>query len=204
MPIAAKLIEVAAGEWERWGFSTVPLHGRKTIGGTEKKPPYVAYVNDYWKAVGQSTWNGNTKKPWSAAFISFCFQKSNAGKGFPYSSGHVGYCKAFVRNPGKYPGLVFSDPATTQLALGDLVFAGRSGDGCATPPATHALALAAIGSADGFFCSHADIVVALRPGEIDVIGGNVSDSVTLTTYSTTGGRIADPRHQWLGVLKNTL
>ena len=128
MPIAAKLVQAALDEWERWGFSTVPVHGKKAIGGTETKAPYVTFVNSYWKTVGQPTWNGNTKQPWSAAFISFCFSKGQAANAFPYASGHVGYCKAFVRNPGKYPGLRFGDPGVETLALGDLVFAGRSGD----------------------------------------------------------------------------
>ena len=48
----------------------------------------------------------------------------------------------------------------------------------------------------GSYSSHSDLVVAVRPGEIDVIGGNVRDSVTRKTLRTNGqGQLADPRPQ---------
>jgi hypothetical protein len=202
MTITAKLIETTQAEWERWGFSARPLHGRPTIGGTERQTPFVAFVNDYWRTVDQPNWNGNTRKPWSAAFISYCFKKAGAGAGFPYSAGHAGYCSAIVRHPARYPGLAFSDPQGTALDVGDLILAARSGDGCARPPASHAAARTALAAGE-WFCSHADIVIAVRAGEVDVIGGNVSDSVTMTTYLTRDGGIHDPRHVWLGVVKNS-
>jgi hypothetical protein len=204
MPISDKLLQVARAEWQRWGFSTRPLHGAATIGGTEKQPPFVSFVNDYWVVVGHPNWNGNTPEPWSAAFISFCFKQAGAGKGFPYNPSHVGYCSAILRTPAKFPGLSFEDPATTKLELGDLVFASRRGGKCSPPPRDHAAAVATLKSSGAFFCSHADIVVALRPGEVDVIGGNVSDSVTMSTYAVAGGKIVDPRHNWLGVVKNRI
>jgi len=204
MPIRNALIDTATAEWKRWGFSAVPVHGHRSIGGTEHDAPFVSFVNDYWRVVGEPTWNGNTAKPWSAAFISFCFKEAGAARAFPYSAGHVGYCSAFVRHPENFPGLRFEDPAQAQPDLGDLIFAGRSGTQCPAPPASHAAALTELRRRDAWFCSHADIVVAVRPGEIDVIGGNVSDSVTMTTYVTHGGLIADPRHSWLGIIKNTI
>ena len=202
MMITTKLIETAQAEWERWGFSSRPLHGRPAIGGTERRTPFVSFVNDYWKAVDKPNWNGNTPQPWSAAFISFCFKKAGAGQGFPYSAGHVGYCGAIVRSPSRYPAFAFADQETTALDVGDLILAARSGDGCVAPPRTHATALVALRQAQ-WFCSHADLVVAVRAGEIDVVGGNVSNSVTMTTYLTRDGRISDPRHVWLGVVKNS-
>jgi hypothetical protein len=203
MPISAKLVQATEDEWARWGFSTRPLHGPATIAGTEKNAPFVAYVNEYWSVVGQPSWNGNTPQPWSAAFISFCFKAAGAAKQFPYASGHFDYCAAMVRSPKKYPGLKLEDPATAVLAVGDLVWAARSGGDCPTPPGTHAKALAALQSGK-WFCSHADIVVAARAGEVDVVGGNVSNSVTKVTYVCAGGRIRDPRHTWLGVVKNSI
>ena len=50
--------------------------------------------------------------------------------------------------------------------------------------------------------SHTDLVVATRPGEIDVIGANVMDSVTLKTLKLNSlGHIADQTHAWFAVLK---
>lgn len=50
--------------------------------------------------------------------------------------------------------------------------------------------------------SHSDIVVARRQREIDVIGANVSKSVTLKTIKLDrDGLIADRNFPWFAVLK---
>ena len=44
--------------------------------------------------------------------------------------------------------------------------------------------------------------MAKRPGEIDVIGGNVRDSVTKKTLALNNkGQLVDPNHDWFVVLK---
>jgi hypothetical protein len=202
VPLAPQLIATAADEWKRWGFSVRPLHGLGKIVGKEGVAPYVGYVNDYWRVVGEPTWNGNTAEPWSAAFISFCFKTAGAGNGFPYRTAHAEYCRAILQAPATYPGLALADPATTALAVGDLVWAARAGH--PTPPKDYAGAIARLNSANHDFPSHCDIVVELRPGEADVIGGNVSNSVTKSTFVTAAGRITDGRHAWLAVIKNTI
>jgi hypothetical protein len=53
MPIQTALLTTASNEWKRWGYSTVPVHGKKSIGGVESRQPYVQFVNDYWVAVGE-------------------------------------------------------------------------------------------------------------------------------------------------------
>jgi hypothetical protein len=53
--------------------------------------------------------------------------------------------------------------------------------------------------------SHCDLVVAVRPGEIDVIGGNVQDSVTLKRLKTDSqGLLVDGHYRWFAVLANRL
>ena len=50
--------------------------------------------------------------------------------------------------------------------------------------------------------SHADIVVAKRPGQIDVIGGNVRDSVTMKTLRiATTGHLVEDEFFWFVVMK---
>ena len=203
MTITPALITAATREWNRWGGSIRPLHGHARIVGTENAPPYVGYVNDYWKIVGKPTWNGNTPQPWSAAFISYCFNTAGAGEGFPYKTGHVDYCRAILEVPGKYPGLALSDPMTTALQASDLLWSARGGGDCPKPPKSYAEAIAAL-RAGIWFCSHCDIVVETSGKDVDVIGGNVSNSVTKTTYATSHGHISDPRHDWLAVIKNTI
>ena len=53
--------------------------------------------------------------------------------------------------------------------------------------------------------SHGDIVVYVRPGEIGVIGGNVSDSVTLKTLKLdSAGYLVDKHDHWFVILENRL
>ena len=50
--------------------------------------------------------------------------------------------------------------------------------------------------------ANTDIVVAKRPGEIDVIGGNVRDSVCKKTLALSpSGHLADTSHNWFVVMK---
>ena len=202
MAIAAQLLKAADQEWQRWGFSKAPLLEAKVIGGIESKQPFAEFVREYWTAVEHPELNGLSASPWSAAFVSFCFAAAGAQKGFPYHIGHWGYCARIVNSPAKFAGLSFEDPAKTVLAPGDIIVAARKGT--PLPPTSFADALQRLRSTKKNFPSHGDIVVEVRPGEVDVIGGNVANSVTKSTYLTVQGRIADQRHVWIGVVKNRL
>jgi hypothetical protein len=206
MPFVDDLIGVARREWTRWGGPVERLDG--TLVGfayprMENKSPYWTYVGDYWKAV-DSDQDGRDAPAWSAAFISYCFKEGGAGNGFPYDQNHSKYVAAI--ESGRFAGLSLQDPATTALAPGDLVWASRTGEDCRTPPLTFAAARAEVRrihrGAASTFCSHSDIVVGLRPGEADVIGGNVKQAVTRTTYKLDGeGRISDGRRNFIGVIR---
>jgi hypothetical protein len=55
------------------------------------------------------------------------------------------------------------------------------------------------------YISHCDLVVAKRTNEIDIIGGNVSDSVTQKTLKLdTNGKVKDTTRPWFVVIKNLL
>jgi hypothetical protein len=61
----------------------------------------------------------------------------------------------------------------------------------------------------GRFTGHCGIVVALRPGQISIIGGNVEDAVALTHVPVTNqgmldtpdGTVVDTRYPWLVVIR---
>jgi len=209
MPFVDDLIAIARRESLRWGGPAERLDG-SLVGFAyprmENKAPYWGYVGDYWQAVGSGL-DGRDAPAWSAAFISYCFKEAGAGARFPYDQNHSKYAAAI--GSGSFAGLSLEDPATTVLAPGDLIWASRTGDDCRTPPATFAAAKAELrrifqGRADTF-CSHSDIVVAVRGGEVDVIGGNVKQAVTRTTYKLDGaGRISDGRRNFIGVIRDTL
>ena len=61
----------------------------------------------------------------------------------------------------------------------------------------------------GRFASHCDIVVATRPGLLDVVGGNLDNTVAMRHIPIASdgrlvgidGRIIDPDHAWFVVLR---
>ncbi|PWR18739.1 DUF2272 domain-containing protein [Zavarzinia compransoris] len=210
MTTVEKLVQAARAEWTRWGGPVLTREGKR-LGFSYKimegEHPYWTYVGAYWKEIGSDLDGRDRSKAWSGAFISYCFAKAGAGKKFPESGNHSEYVASIAT--GKFAGLQLVDAKSVPLAVGDLLWATRRGDGCRKPPATFEAALVELdgiakGKADTF-CSHVDIVVALRPGEVDVIGGNVDDAVTRTTYILDQqGLIADARRSFIGVVKNTM
>lgn len=209
MTIRDNLVNVARREWVRWGGPIEKINGTRMgfiSARMEADHPFWTFVHDYWKAVG-SDLDGRDSPAWSAAFISYCFKEAGAGASFPAHENHSIYVSKI--DSGDFEGLSLADPGTTALSVGDLVWASRSGDGCRAPPMTFVDAkreLKRIRDHGGdSFCSHSDIVVAVRTGEADVIGGNVRQAVTRTTYKLdSAGRIRDGRRTFVGVIQNAL
>jgi hypothetical protein len=124
---------------------------------------------------------------------------STAGE-FPISQSHSDYIRWSIRarkdnvQSATYWGYRI-DEAEAVPEVGDLV---------GYPRATGMTTKKALGFFDktGGYNSHTDLVVAKRQGEIDVIGGNVRDSVTLKTLATNAnGRVIDNQHFWFVVMK---
>ncbi|MER8811259.1 DUF2272 domain-containing protein [Mesorhizobium australicum] len=209
MAFSDDLIKVARREWTRWGGPMEKIDGT-LLGFTdprmEAKHPFWTYVGEYWKSIG-SNLDGRDDPAWSAAFICYCFKEAGAKKRFPYQDNHSIYVSQI--DSGKFAGLSLEDPGATPLAFGDLLWASRTGHDCRTPPSSFADAKKELKKirekkADSF-CSHCDIVVELRIGEADVIGGNVKQAVTRTTYKLDSqGKIRDGRRNFVGIVKNVL
>lgn len=207
--ITVELISVARREWERWGGPTETVEG-ETIGFTDGKMerihPFWTFVAEYWRSININL-DGRSPQAWSAAFISFCFKQVVQDQQFPFNENHSIYVARIAS--GRFPGLSLEDPGTTVLKPGDLIWASRTGTDCRTPPSTFAAAKTEVrkinaGTADRF-CSHCDIVVDVRPSQVDVIGGNVKNAVTLTSYRLDRmGRIRDGRRNFVGVIQNAL
>ncbi|MER9867197.1 DUF2272 domain-containing protein [Mesorhizobium sp. M0136] len=209
MAFVDDLITVARREWTRWGGPVEGIDGT-LVGFTdprmEAKHPFWTYVGGYWQSIG-SELDGRDPPAWSAAFICYCFKEAGAKKRFPYHDNHSIYVSKI--DSGKFVGLSLEDPGSTPVVAGDLLWASRSGDTCRTPPSNFADAKRELKkirekTADSF-CSHCDIVVATRPGEADVIGGNVKQAVTRTTYKLDSNDIVrDGRRTFVGVIKNSV
>jgi hypothetical protein len=142
-----------------------------------------------------SSWN---VFPWSAAFVSFIMKESGAGDSFQYSGRHATYIVDAVRNRNHpnhpFRGYPIKDE---RPAIGDLL--------CAPRGESKGMAYEEI-VRKGDFQSHCDIVVAKNgASSIEVIGGNVGDTVAKTIVSLTGDGyvdVSDPTFRnWFVLIK---
>jgi hypothetical protein len=134
---------------------------------------------------------------WSAAFMSYVMRLAGAGSSFPYSETHSDYIDAAAEH---VPGVALEAERVEVYApqRGDLICLWRG-----SRPVTFAQLPA------GRFPGHCDIVVAITPGQLDVIGGNVDNAVAMKYIPVTpdghlagpDGIVLDPDHHWFVVLK---
>jgi hypothetical protein len=175
-------------------------------------------VGEYWwlgqdAGRDESAWTGKydaSGKPipagredafaWSAAFVSYVMRIAGAGDRFPYAISHATYINAARRMAldGSGEWLISAErPDAYAPRPSDLICNSRT----IKPVRFDDLPRAR-------FPSHCDIVVALEPGQIDVVGGNVAHSVTMkhVPVTTTGmlsgpGGVVDARYAWFVVLR---
>jgi hypothetical protein len=122
---------------------------------------------------------------WSAAFIDYVMRMAGAGRRFPYSPTHSDYINAARQNAGAGgAGFAISAerPESYAPQRGDLICMSRTKQ----PIRFDDLPT-------GRFPGHCDIVVEPHPGLLDVIGGNVDNSVSMKHIpATADGRLAGP------------
>jgi len=193
-PVEASL-RIARQEWQRFGEQTIDADGKMVKKGSrEADDGYSERVADYWKSVGFELTGKDTHEPWSAAFISWVMREAGMGSRFSYSEWHATYIRNSIlarkaqNRDFAYWGYRLSERAPQ---VGDLVGYARGG-----------------GTTYDYqpivYPSHTDLVVAVRPGEIDVIGGNVQDSVTLKSLRTDPqGLLIDKHYRWFVVMAPT-
>jgi hypothetical protein len=195
--IVAQIIGLARQEWEFFGRQEIDLTGH-TIrkGRKETDEGFWQRVGVYWlEGTGKHLTGKNDDFPWSATFVSYVMRKAGAGDRFKYSAQHSVYIRAAILAKTKniatagFWGHRLSERAPEP---GDLIcYARQLGVSYDTP------------SAD--YKSHADIVVARHAGEIEVIGGNVGNSVTVKHLAIDGnGLLIDDQFAWFAVLQNRL
>jgi len=127
---------------------------------------------------GEDAWkNYVTETPWSAAFISSMVKQAEDNT-FPFDASHSNYATR-IKN-GESSNWKAIDPLTTPLKEGDIIVynTGYSAfqwtDFAENSP----------------FSSHGDIVVGISADSksVQLIGGNLGNSVKLTTLKTTAGK----------------
>jgi hypothetical protein len=175
------IVRIAEQEAVRWKDGAV----------RELDPKIRAVLQDYWKTgpglsftaaqIGSKTFQAS--HPWSAAFISWVMRKAGAGKAFKYAASHSVYISAAKANRIADNANPFKAYRLNEIAprVGDLICRSRAGSG-ATYDAIHP-----------GMTTHCDIVTAVKPGALTVIGGNVDNSVKRRIVRTDSlGRVTLP------------
>jgi Uncharacterized protein conserved in bacteria (DUF2272)/Bacterial SH3 domain len=166
------LIAACVREWMRFGRGL----------GKEHVDPFYKFVGEMWRAIGINLDGRDRDVPWSAAAISFMAR--NAGPAysrFKFAAAHARYIHQSIAkrdaNDVETPFWGFR-LHERRPQLGDLVCRWREVE----------VDYEAARLRDDFK-SHCDIVVRIdsEKNEVLAIGGNVSQSVSTTTYKLTAG-----------------
>jgi hypothetical protein len=174
-PAQEALVAEAVRQWERFQFG----QGKETV------DPFFKMIREMWAALDLPH-DGRDDIPWSAAAISFIVRQASAS--------HPGYRQfKFAASHSKYihDAIIKSDQASAPFQgfrlfehkpkLGDLVARSRED--------TISFEQAAMSDS---FKSHTDVIVAIHADAVYAIGGNVSNSVSVTRYpKTDSGHLSD-------------
>ena len=178
------MVLLAVGEWARFGrqvtvYSADAPPRTEQLGVKERDAP--ERIADYWRAVDKPGRTGLDDVPWSAAFISWDIESAGVPRSlFCPSQTHTIYVERMVARATQ-PGAAFVPRRPNERApeVGDLICASRNRSGTTLDNLTRG-------------AGHCDIVVEVRPGEVDAIGGNVGDSVTRSVFPLDGGGFLSP------------
>ena len=196
----------AEKEWTFWGNSTWNLvTGKKKIAHTDDEEKFAKYVIANYNSVGGGSPSvhdiANDDYAWSAVGMSAIMKQAGFVKAeFPFAQSHSVYIRRFIKarqdndKNAAFWGFRLGE-AGGQPEVGDLVAYARGKNLTAQKAAAY------FDKTSGYE-SHTDLVVAKRPGEIDVIGANVLDSVTRKTLAlNAAGHVNDSVHFWFATLK---
>lgn len=176
------LLQGAVKEWIRFNRGT----------GKEMDVPFFKIVGEYWHSINLNLDGKDTDQPWSAAYVSFVVR--NAGyTGFKFSAGHARYILDAMEkrqaNKATAPFWLFR-LSEHKPQLGDLVCLRRQNSVTFDnlPP--------------GGFKSHCDIVVEIRDKTVRALGGNVNQSVSLSTFSLTNDGFLKEQGRLFAIMRN--
>lgn len=189
VPVSAAreaLATAAMVEWARFKFG----QGKETV------DPFFRFVGEMWQAINLPHDGHDTDIPWSAAAISFMVRSAAAQapkfNGFKFAASHSRYIHDAIKRSGKAAAPFWGFRLHEHMPqIGDLVARSRE------QPITFEQA-----SVSDAFKSHTDVVVGVRPDEVLALGGNISDSVSITRYGKTPGGFLDESKGVFALLVN--
>lgn len=157
------LVRIALQESSRWGS------GSKK----ESHPDMQVILKDYWVSGTGSAYGYNNKRAWSSAFISWVVRKAGGGTNFQYSGAHTTYTYYAKQNRLQNNSNPFKAYRITEKKPepGDIIVQNRDNSSFTydnvqpDKPGTHG-----------------DIVLKVDGNKVEVIGGNVKNSVFKRSY----------------------
>lgn len=194
-----RMVFLARQEWALFGQGVVV----RDAGGTariefpaaatyETQPAMLSRVLMYWYAVTRAPIVGveGELQPWSAAFVAWLARGAGVTpEEFPSTVLHWDYIERSLRarDGARF---VARDPRAYAPAVGDLVCVSRSN--AVTDFASLRRGL-----------YHCDLVVAAGAGGVEVVGGNVGDTVALARFDLDERGLLRPRddRQWVAVIE---
>jgi len=216
----AAAVAVALREWRAWGSEVHDeppgsLPPPRPEDKPERQEGYWQRVGEYWWTTLGSTrpesgWTGKHAAggmgfpanrdgdyAWSAAFIRYVLYSAGAGTSLPPGLAHASYILAARDTPRQ---IRMRAHGLGQYAPqpGDLICYGRA--------SSRPLSLDSLPSG---FPAHCDIVTGIGSDTIQVIGGNVADTVSMKhipidaqgRMGDAAGRAYDTRYPWFTVLQ---
>jgi hypothetical protein len=185
--VRERMLYLARQEWEFFGRPEVNYdiepptvtYPSKATHGHETLPPFFSRIFMYWYAVTDLPIIGyeGEIRPWSGAFIVWLARSAGVPESdLPSTVLHWDYIQ-YVMSADSENRFVSHAINTYALKPGDIICAPR---GEAFIQSIHNYNDLKRGA------YHCDLVVAQRPGELDVIGGNVLDAVSLTHIKLDG------------------
>ena len=181
-------------EWKYFGSQYYDKEGRKVKEGISEEDPRVfKRVGYFWERGTGFKLDGKDRDwPWSAAFISTIHEDAEVGPQFRRSPAHARYIRdaIFSKQAGHKDAAYWGHRITERAPqVGDMVcYSRQKGVSYDKQPLRYK--------------SHTDMVTAVRPGEVDVVGGNVGQSVSKRTLKTDeNGLIVDTSRNWFAVLE---
>jgi len=180
----ASMVILAEQEWDRFGRQTISYaDGTAHVdhrGLNEQE--MTERVHDYWRSVDEPQYSGlNTDVPWSAAFISWDIASAGVPRDqFCPDDRHTIYIERLV-DRARQPDATLIPRRLSEYRpqVGDLICSSREGG---------RTSLDWLDRGPG----HCDIVVSVRPSSLEAIGGNVDDSVSLSTFPLDANGFLSP------------
>jgi hypothetical protein len=201
------MVQRAIREWHQFDRQVVLFDGANEsiphVGAWEDDYTHSGRVNLYWRAVNKPDLVGmDCRQPWSAAFISWVMQSAGVpASQFRAAPAHWIYLSSMIEE-ASYPGRYFVPRRVQDYSPnpGDLICASRG--------------RYPIRSINGYTSTlqiegaetHCDLVVAKQGRSLEVIGGNVRNSVSKSILELDGrGRLQPvPRRPWFLIIETRL